>query len=251
MKERLLKAIGVGLVVSLVGGSSAMAGKPAHDSVYQIDPTVLRDASGDVQQSDGLGPYAASQVGTAVLGDFATSAPDQDGSTRTQDYFMFTSGIGGSRTTFLSSNLASTAHYGLGSTQSIRCDYYGYFFFESAVTPDWYQQLGPVGNSVKGWGTTGCYTAPDRGYHFVYPGHTAGSTAGECLTMTQSGTDTLTLTAPSSLSDPLSPSPTCGAEVYSFVITNGVKDFTLLGTESAPFEIALGLPPTKGKSGKR
>lgn len=251
MKRRLLTGIVIGLVLSVVGGSTAFAAKPVQDSVYQIDPTVLRDASGDVQQSDGLGPYAASQVGTAVLGDFATSTPDRDGSTRTQDYFMFTSGIGSSRTTFLSSDLASAAHYGLGSTQSIRCDYYGYFFFESAVTPDWYQQLGAVGNSVKGWGTTGCYTAPDRGYHLVYPGHTAGSTAGECLTMTQSGTDTLTLTAPSSLSDPLASPPACSAQVSSFVITDGVKTFTLLGTESAPFELQLGLPPMKGKSGKR
>lgn len=251
MKTRLVKATGVALALALVGGTSASAGKPPQDVSYTIDPIGMRDGAGDVQQSDGLGSYAASQVGTATLGDFATSAPDQDGGTRTQDYFMFTTGIGGSRTTFLSSDLVSAAHHGLGSTAAVRCDYYGYFFFESAVTPDWYQKLGPVGSSVKGWGTTGCYTASDRGYHLVYPGHTAGSTAGECLTMTQTGTDTLTLTAPASLSDPLTPSPTCGAEVYSFVITNGVKDFTLLGTESAPFELTLTLPPTKGKSGKR
>ena len=248
---RLMRGLGGATLLCFLWSGAASAGKPARDNFYSVDPAVMRDASGDVQQSDGLGPYAAAEVGTSLLRDFATSVPDRDGNSRTQDYFYFGSGEGGARTTFLSSDLASAAEFGPGSTQPVRCAHYGYFFFESAVTPDWYQELGETGSSVKGWGTTGCYTASDRGYHFVYPGHTSGSTVGECLTMTQTGPDTLTLTAPGSVNDPFSPAPSCSAEVARFVINDGKKTFTPLGLESAPFELTLTLPPVKGNSGKR
>lgn len=69
--------------------------------------------------------------------------------------------------------------------------------------------------------------------------------------MAQTGTDTLTMTAPNGLDDPLSASLSCSAEVYSFVIVDGKKIFTSLGRESAPYELTLSLPPLKGKSGKR
>lgn len=248
MKYGLRGGFAGGLLLSLVLATAAGAARPAKDQFLPLDPTALRDAAGDVQLSDGGGPYALSDIRTAFVHDFATSQPDDNGTTQTQDYFYLDTGAGGSRTTLLSSSLASTNESGLGSTQDIRC-HTGYFFFQSAVTPEWYQELGPVGSSVKGWGTTGCYTAADRGYHLVYPGHTQ-SAAGECLTMTQSGTDTLTLTAPSGGAiDPLGTS--CAATVYSFAIVDGTKRFTLLGTESAPFELTLTLPPMKGKSGKR
>lgn len=249
MTYRLRRGVAAGLLLSVLLANAAAAAKPARDQFYPLDPTTLRDATGDVQLSDGGGPYALSQIRTAFIHDFATSQPDDDGTTQTQDYFYLDTGAGGARTTLLSSALASTSEFGLGSSQDIRC-YNGYFFFQSAVTPEWYQELGPVGSSVKGWGTTGCYTAEDRGYHLVYPGHTAGGPAGECLTMTQSGADTLTLTAPSGAAiDPLAAS--CAATVYSFAIVDGTKRFTALGTESAPFELSLTLPPTRGKSGKR
>ena len=246
---RLRRGFVGGLLLTLLLTNVAAAGKPSQDAFYRIDPAVLRDAAGDVQRTDGGGPYALSQIRTAFVHDFATSQPDNDGLTQTQDYFYMDTGAGGARTTFLSSALASAAEFGLGSTQDIRC-HNGYFFFQSAVTPEWYQQLGAVGSSVKGWGTTGCYTADDRGYHLVYPGHSTTATAGECLTMTQSGVDTLTLTAPAGgVVDPLGTS--CSATVYSFQIVDGTKTFTLLGQEGAPYELALSLPPMKGRSGKR
>lgn len=254
MTQIVRKAVvGVLAMAALVPNAASGAPPPQREKIETIQSSTLRgDAAQDVVLNDGLGAYLASEMAASYVRNLIPSVADGDSNTQNQDRLFVMTEAGGSRRMPFSSDLASAAHFGPGSTQSIDC-LTTHILFESASTPDWYEALGSVGDTVKGWGNVRCYTTPDSGYQAFYKSTASATSAAECLQMTRVTSTALVLSAPAGTAlDPFGGLP-CNADIHSFAYSTdengqrtGFRSFPL-GSESAPYELTVDLGNGKGK----
>ena len=250
MRKSRIVSVGITGVLVLGVASAASARPPwerTSDEYIMADTTTIADAAGNIVTSDGVGPYSLSEVRTAYVHDFRPSVGDIEDATQTQDVLYFSTDFDGARFSYFNDTFASAAAFGPGSTEPIRCRS-NYLYFESASTPDWYEQV-QAGDEVNGWGAMGCYTYETGGYYAFYRAEPLGPLAGECLKARLSGEDTVIVEAPS---DSL-PGTGCIADIYSFDNAGGTWQFETLGVSVAPFQFALdlatGIEPPDDKPG--